>query len=350
MLRHSPFWSLLLTVVVLMTTGDLTLTAAAAPAPPNGSIGPADHIVGNAFTYQGVLKRSGAPVNGACNMIFRLFDELSAGNPVSSALELIVAVTGGLFAASLDFGSHAFNGQARFLDVQVQCPAGVGGFTPLLPRTELTAAPYALSLQPGAVISGTVFTGLRVIAQADIGVGISGEGGDKGVEGYADGPGGTGVAGYGQSSNSVGVSGASSTGTGVYGLADNGTGVRARSLSGTGLFVEGSAAQSRQSGGIAKALVLVASGAINLCYNSQTTPPNGVTPCGFVITNTIAGDHTLNFGFKVDDRFIVVSPWYASDSNVIVPQIRDRTGNTVRIKTYKLDGNLEDSAFYLVIY
>ncbi|MEP7358688.1 MAG: hypothetical protein ABI847_15685, partial [Anaerolineales bacterium] len=150
--------------------------------------------------------------------------------------------------------------------------------------------------------------------------------------------------------NGTGVYGASSAGRGIDGSSDTGEGVSARSDNGTALSVAGSAKQTRADGGLAKALVEVYSGAILRCYNSQTNPPNSVAPCGFSIANTGAGDHTVNFGFKVDDRFISVSPLYETDGFVIIPQVRALTTNTIRIKTYKLAGTLEDSAFYLVVY
>jgi hypothetical protein len=57
-------------------------------------------------------------------------------------------VSNGLFTIpDLDFGSGAFNGEARWLAIAVQCP-GDSGYTALSPRQALTPAPYALAL-PG---------------------------------------------------------------------------------------------------------------------------------------------------------------------------------------------------------
>ena len=101
-----------------------------------------------AFTYQGQLKQNGAPVNATCDFQFALFDGATGGIARATIQPGAIAVTNGLFTASLDFGLDAFNGQARWLETQVRCPAGNGNFTLLNPRQALTPAPIALSL-PG---------------------------------------------------------------------------------------------------------------------------------------------------------------------------------------------------------
>ena len=97
----------------------------------------------SAFTYQCQLKNGGKAVNGVCDMVFRLYDAPTVGALIGSPITKIVPVTNGLFTAGLDFGA-AFNGNARWLDMQVRCPAGSGALTQLLPREQLTAAPNAL--------------------------------------------------------------------------------------------------------------------------------------------------------------------------------------------------------------
>src|SRR5205085_3757006 len=53
-------------------------------------------------------------------------------------------VSNGLFTAALDFGSTAFWGAGRWLEIAVR-PAGNGSYTTLAPRQALTATPYASS-------------------------------------------------------------------------------------------------------------------------------------------------------------------------------------------------------------
>jgi len=122
-------------------------------APP--ALGP-QLQVGTAFTYQGQLKRGATPVTGNCSMDFRLYDQSSGGNQVGGPIVPTVPVNNSLFTVQLDFGA-AFTGDARWLGIQVQC-LGDGGYTDL-GRQLVTAAPYALSLRPGTVISGSMYDG-----------------------------------------------------------------------------------------------------------------------------------------------------------------------------------------------
>ena len=57
-----------------------------------------------------------------------------------------MSVSGGLFTvSSLDFGDGAFNGQARWLGIRVDCGGGYAD----LGREALTPAPYALYTRNG---------------------------------------------------------------------------------------------------------------------------------------------------------------------------------------------------------
>lgn len=101
--------------------------------------------LGNAFTYQGRLLQSGVPVDGDFDFTFSLFDDSdpSMGTELATAGPMTITVTGGLFAAELDFGPNAFDGNARWLEIQV-APAGSGNFETLDPLQSITATPYAL--------------------------------------------------------------------------------------------------------------------------------------------------------------------------------------------------------------
>ncbi len=114
------------------------------------------------FAYQGQLKLVGVPVTDTCDFLFTLwrdsvsplpadqigpvltFDGLS-GNPAP------IDVVGGLFAVTLDFGATAFTDEARWLEVDVRCPAGAGTYTTLAPREPITATPRSVHTRGLAV-------------------------------------------------------------------------------------------------------------------------------------------------------------------------------------------------------
>jgi trimeric autotransporter adhesin len=95
------------------------------------------------FTYQGELKTAGSPANSNFDMEFRLFNAGSGGAQVGSTQTAnAVAVSSGLFAVPLNFGAAQFAGDRQWLEIRIK-PAGSGSYETLLPRTEVTAAPYA---------------------------------------------------------------------------------------------------------------------------------------------------------------------------------------------------------------
>lgn len=107
---------------------------------------PAALGLSSAFTYQGQLKQSGVPADGLCDFRFSLYGAPSAGTQIGGAIVVGgVALTDGLFAVPLDFGSAPFaTGGDRWLEIEVRCPANVGAYTTLVPRQQMTPAPYAL--------------------------------------------------------------------------------------------------------------------------------------------------------------------------------------------------------------
>jgi hypothetical protein len=191
--------------------------------------------VGSGFTYQGRLRDSGgSPVDNTCDLTFSLWDAESSGTQVGSdSVVTGVQVAEGYFTVVVngggEFGADAFTGAARWLEVTVQCSGDSNPIT-LDPRQALNAAPYALSLQPGATISGAVAGGnsLTVINNDSTGRAVygfaTGSGGwPVGVYGESDATTGTGVTGWASAtSGSVeGVYGvtASTEGSGVFGYA-----------------------------------------------------------------------------------------------------------------------------------
>jgi len=96
-----------------------------------------------AFTYQGQLKKAGVPVTGTVGGVFRLYDADTGGTEVGSIGPAVGEVVNGLFTVELDFGAAAFNGEARWLEIELEFPAGGGNWVMLSPRQRLTPTPYA---------------------------------------------------------------------------------------------------------------------------------------------------------------------------------------------------------------
>lgn len=156
-MKTRRFFVLVLCVgLVLAAAGSVGPALAQGPVSlPTGGIGPLATPVGTAFTYQGRLVQNGSPVNGACDFWFTLWDASSGGNSIDQVNKTNVAVSDGYFTVELSFDVHVFQGEARWLAIDVRCPAGSGSYTALSSRVAITPAPYALSLRPGATIKSS---------------------------------------------------------------------------------------------------------------------------------------------------------------------------------------------------
>jgi hypothetical protein len=175
--------------------------------------------VNTSWTYQGQLQRSGAAYTGTCDFQFSLWDAASDGTQQGSTQSInSVSVVNGLFTVVLDFAEQfgdQFFGDARWLGTSVQC-SGDGGFTPLDPRQPITAAPYALSLRPGAEIVNLSEGNTLRLAR-------SGPGGGSALSAVNLGPGtGDGVTAYSENSNGVSGESGAGNGAGIYGQNNGG--------------------------------------------------------------------------------------------------------------------------------
>jgi hypothetical protein len=199
------------------------------------------------FTYQGSLAVNGNPANGLYDFVVTIWDAETYGTQISSCQTLEdQVVEGGLFTIHcipVDPMNIVFNGEPRWLQVLVRSNSETGYTT--IPRQPITAAPYAWSLRPGAVISDTITTGevfnvtAKDNAMATFGASLgrvmtytkagiyaysNAENGTGVVGSAADGPGiNVGVRGVSSDSNGWGVRGdataTSGTTAGVFGSA-----------------------------------------------------------------------------------------------------------------------------------
>ncbi|MEJ2208327.1 MAG: hypothetical protein P8129_04740 [Anaerolineae bacterium] len=204
--------SLLVAIFALALTAGMSLAQAPAPQTMDASAQGASlqASVGSGFTYQGRLTDGdGRPISDACDLDFTLWDAESGGTLIGHQVVFDVPVDDGYLAVLLneggELGTDAFTGGARWLKIGVRCSAD-GGWHVLPGQQLLSAVPYALSLRPGAMISGTVVGRSGLIV-------ANGEGGGGGVVGYSHDW--TGV--YGRSINNVGLQGISDNYIGIYG-------------------------------------------------------------------------------------------------------------------------------------
>lgn len=256
--------------VIVLATASTRQDALAGPVAPSISTltsipnqNQPETAVGSGFTYQGQLKDGGNPANGQYDFQFRLYDASSGGTQVGSTLTALnQTAAGGLFTTQLDFGATAYQGQGRWLEIGVKT-AGGPSYTILSPRQALNATPYASSLMPGAVVTGTTSALISAIGSGSTGLyGESTAAGGRGVTGFSGngtgvrgtstslfgvegstggGPTVSGVSGTSTGNNGVGVLGTANTGTSAYGVAGtatSGRGVNGSAGSGTGVWGE----------------------------------------------------------------------------------------------------------------
>jgi hypothetical protein len=115
-----------------------------APA-PRAPMAPSGTQNGRSFTYQGQLRKNGAPVNATCSATFKLFDAATGGVQLgTSVVSATLQVANGLFTIPLDYGWF-MNGEARWIEMAIGCGEAL---STLAPRTLLSPAPYAFAL-PG---------------------------------------------------------------------------------------------------------------------------------------------------------------------------------------------------------
>lgn len=101
--------------------------------------------VDSTFTYQGQLRNAGQLVNGNVDVRFTLWDSDVGGTQVGNANSFTnYPLADGRFALGLNFGTGAFNGDQRWVQVEFRSPAGVGQYLTLNPRDKIMATPYAL--------------------------------------------------------------------------------------------------------------------------------------------------------------------------------------------------------------
>ena len=144
---------LLLAVLLSIRPG---VGTARAQEPGNGGDTPLagdapDEAVADVIPIQGRLTDAGGnPINGTRTITFTLYTS-SVGGTVLCQDTDDVTVVNGLFSARMDFCTPSdINGRQLYLGIQA------AGDPEMSDRLSILAVPYAWSLRPGSIISGTV--------------------------------------------------------------------------------------------------------------------------------------------------------------------------------------------------
>jgi N-acetylneuraminic acid mutarotase len=100
---------------------------------------------GSAFTFQGRLTSGGSPVYGTYDVSFTLKDSAVGGSSISTPNVVApLGITNGLFTTLLDFGTAAFDGTPRWLEIGMRTNGSSAAYNILQPRTAINATPYAI--------------------------------------------------------------------------------------------------------------------------------------------------------------------------------------------------------------
>lgn len=109
------------------------------------------------ITVQGRLTNaSGNPITVATNVTFRLYTGASGGTAFYTENNTVTPDSNGLFTYALNGGSNFDTNLIQRFDNNVYLGITAGSDAEMTPRFLLTAAPYAMSLIPGAAIYGAV--------------------------------------------------------------------------------------------------------------------------------------------------------------------------------------------------
>ncbi|MDJ0657118.1 MAG: hypothetical protein QNJ40_23365 [Xanthomonadales bacterium] len=104
------------------------------------------HAQNTEFTYQGELRRAGAPAEGVFDFEVALYVQKSGGRAVDVLVLDDVVVEIGRFVLALDFTAVPFEAGPTWLEIRVRSESEPG-YTTLSPRQRVAPVPYAITAQ-----------------------------------------------------------------------------------------------------------------------------------------------------------------------------------------------------------
>lgn len=242
--------------------------------------------------FQGRLNDGSSPANGQYDLQFKLFDAITGGTQVGPTIDRPgLTLINGVFSTTLDFGASPFTGSNRFVEISVRRSGSTNAHVVLGARQQIMSVPFAVRSANATQADNATNAQNAVNAQSAVNAQNATN------------------ANTAQNSNSLGgITASSYARLNFPNLGD----IAATNLAtGGNLSLGGNAIQLGGSYGLAKAMVYVEHGVLEpasiiRCYNGQTGASTPAT-CGFSVVEPLEGVHNLNFGFPVDDRFVLVT-------------------------------------------
>ncbi len=269
-------------------------------------------VTGRIIPIQGRLTdASGNPISGTKSITFTLYTALSGGTIVCQDKDS-VTVNNGLFNASMDYCTASdINGQRLYLGIWV-----AGEAAEMTPRQVIYPVPYAFSLVPGAVISftdstyatlnlynngddNTLYLEGKGAARADATLRVHNTQTNQGMAAYLD------------NNSQYATAHFANTGVGEVLYLQNNGGPFIKAVNNTEsqtMFTvnyTGTVSQQQQADGLVKAAVYA------YCSNTNSSIDRSFNNVGGTITianGASVGRCTIDFGFRIDDRYFVAVP------------------------------------------
>jgi hypothetical protein len=286
---------------------------------------------GNGFNFQGRLNDGTNPANGRYDLQFRLYDAIAGGNPIGAVLSRPnTTLINGVFSVTLDFGTTAFNSpNSIFIEIALRPNGSPNAYTILGPRQQLTVVPFAVRAA-NATNADTAALATNAQHSVDAQFAVN-------------------ATNAGTATNSLSLGGVAPAGWARLNVPNTGD------LVTTGrLQITGDATQLGTANGFVKAMAYVsANGTIIRCYNGITGTSTGT--CGFTVTTFIpGGTYRIDFGFRVDDRFVAVTTVAAPSVNILTSFSFFNFPNVIDVSTNITDVDRQNSytpnPFMIVVY
>lgn len=98
-----------------------------------------------AFNFQGRLNDGSAPANGHYDLQFKLFNLFAGGIQIGPTVDRVdLVVVNGTFSTALDFGSAAFSGGDRFIEISLRPNGSPNAYVVLGARQQIQSVPFAV--------------------------------------------------------------------------------------------------------------------------------------------------------------------------------------------------------------